>query len=91
MNNRIIVCSIKPFDRLQFVYIYNNNEVESTTKIDTITLDSELVDFANTNEISTINLFGPVQYLRGFVKKMKKYELSKYSAETLTINIMENK
>lgn len=84
---RKIVGLIQPFDYYQNFYVYEDgNKLEAATpKLEKV--NETIFHFADKYEITKIDLIGPKQYIRGFIKKIKEAELNKYNMNKLEINI----
>ncbi len=83
-----IVGILRPFDYQQQLFVY-----EDGNKIDSIqsTVDSlptTIIELSQKYEIIQIDLTGPKQYSKGISQKIKSEECTKYSTNSLKINLI---
>ena len=84
-ENKYIYISVQPFDFTQTIYTIQDGLCSNTEQI----TNDKLVDYMITNPLKHIKLDGPPDFLKGFVKKIKKAETNKYGKND--INIEYNK
>ena len=83
-----IVGVLRPFDYEQNFFVYEDgNKIDSANPaVDEI--NNVVFGFVEKYDVHQMDLAGPKQYSRGIEKKYKEAEITKYSANTMEINII---
>jgi hypothetical protein len=78
------------FTATQMAYITSlNGEVQKTFTLRTGTMEREILNICEQENISNVIISGPMVYTKGFEKKIKQAELVKYNKNTLNINLIK--
>ena len=88
MELRKIVSIIRPFDRQQNIYVYEDGNKLETASATIQEMEDIIFTFVDKYNISQIDLVGPKQYLKGLQRKIEKTEFTKYNQNKLEINII---
>lgn len=82
MGNKIIV-DFQPFQMMQNVSVFKDNELVGTTAIFLDDLPNAIKALSNKHDCNEVELYGN----KGFLKKIKAEILSKFNDNTLNIQI----
>lgn len=83
-----IVAVIKPFERLQSLYVYKDGNQIDFIEPTMDNLNKSLFSLVDEHEATHLDMVGPKQYLNGLSQQIEKEEMIKYSNKKLIINII---
>lgn len=80
-----IVSIVGPFERKQRIFVYENGNKLEAIEVALNDIYSTIFDFVDQYNITTVSFIGPKQFIKGIVKRLKKYELNRYDKNFLII------
>ena len=85
-----LIVRVDMFTATQMAYVTSlNGEVQKTFTMRTNSMDREILNICEQENISNVIISGPMVYTKGFEKKIKQAELVKYNKNTLNITLIK--
>lgn len=85
-----LIVRVDMFTATQMAYVTSlDGEVQKTFTMRTNSIDREILNICEQENISNVIISGPMVYTRGFEKKIKQAELVKYNKNTLNITLIK--
>lgn len=85
-----LIVRVNMFTATQMAYVTSlDGEVQKTFTMHTNSMDREILNICEQENISNVIISGPVIYTKGFEKKIKQAELVKYNKKTLNITLIK--
>lgn len=85
-----LIVRVDMFTATQMAYVTSlDGEVQKTFTMRTNSMDREILNICEQENISNVIISGPIVYTKGFEKKIKQAELVKYNKKTLNITLIK--
>lgn len=85
-----LIVRVDMFTATQMAYVTSlDGEVQKTFTLRTSSMDREILNICEQENISNVIISGPIVYTKGFEKKIKQAELVKYNKKTLNITLIK--
>ena len=85
-----LIVRVDMFTATQMAYVTSlDGEVQKTFTMRTNSMDREILNICEQENISNVIISGPMVYTKGFEKKIKQAELVKYNKKTLNITLIK--
>lgn len=85
-----LIVRVDMFTATQMAYVTSlDGEVQKTFTMRTNSMDREILNICEQENISNVIISGPMVYTKGFEKKIKQAELVKYNKNTLNITLIK--
>jgi hypothetical protein len=85
-----LIVRVDMFTATQMAYVSSlDGEVKKTFTMRTNSMDREILNICEQENISNVIISGPIVYTKGFEKKIKQAELVKYNKKTLNITLIK--
>ena len=85
-----LIVRVDMFTATQMAYITSlNGEVQKTFTLRTSSMEREILNICEQENISNVIISGPMVYTKGFEKKIKQAELVKYNKNILNITLIK--
>lgn len=85
---RKIVGILRPFDILQTIYVYEDNNKIDCAKINFKDLNDTIFELSSKYDIEEINFLGTKQFNKGIQNKLEAEEMTRYNKNKLKINLL---
>ena len=86
---KLIICT-NMFTLTQMAYLtQHDGEVAKTFAIDMRKFENEVFRICDEEKTTDIAISGPMMYTKGFEKRIKQAELTKYNTNTLNITLIK--
>ena len=83
-----IVAVLRPFDRKQNVYVFENGNKIANIQVTLDEFNNSIFSLNQQYEVNQVDLSGPKQFSRGIKRKLEEAEIEKYSEHKLIINVI---
>lgn len=85
-----LIVRVDMFTATQMAYVTSlDGEVQKTFTMRTNSIDREILNICEQENISNVIISGPMVYTKGFEKKIKQAELVKYNKNILNITLIK--
>ena len=85
-----LIVRVDMFTATQMAYVTSlDGEVQKTFTLRTSSMDREILNICEQENISNVIISGPIVYTKGFEKIIKQAELVKYNKKTLNITLIK--
>lgn len=85
-----LIVRVNMFTATQTAYITGDNgDIEKTLTVNTESIDEDILTICKEENINSVIISGPMMYTKGFEKRIKQAELTKYNTNTLNITLIK--
>lgn len=85
---RKIVGILRPFDILQTIYVYEDNNKIDCAKVAFKDLNDAIFELSSKYDIEEVNFLGTKQFNKGIQNKLEAEEMTRYNKNKLKINLL---
>lgn len=83
-----IITIVKPFDKMQYIHVYEDGECLFNQGIPMESIEERIPEIATQYGISEIDIAGPKAFTQKLKEEIEKYNLTQYKDNRLTINLI---